>query len=585
MNNKLKLLLLSLNVSVALTACIGNGSDGSKTEQKVSDKNLLQNINNPLVLAAQKQAVSLRNGVEVTPQLGFGFDNRTGLANAVNCLANAESENTISTANPKATINLTKSLSNTEMSLLLNQSISGSFTYGLFSGSANASFVYNNTDTRNRLSYSYAQTLTLDATYKIPGIGKEKALSKDAQELLSMGNDVFTSVCGDSYVSNSQVGAVLMISANIEFASAANKIAYSASASGGKSGLGEITAAFNAEFNSSTKNATLNLNVIQLGGDASKLAEIFGQKGPNGYYMVSCSAGNLANCDNAINAIIDYAKGDFQKSIDIMNPANFKNYYTFNTNRTTYKQLGVFASLPDLTPEAEKAKNYLVKQIQADRDMLGYLIRYQKQSLFEYIDPRTKDDIFKATKDYNSIIKMYTDYDVLYSCYGSGAEVSTKCVKAADTIKEMRSQYKESITVGHNLSVTYLIQGPVTFKLVSASDWNVSEDNYGSGVFIPYDLTSQQFILTLCVVDGSPNNTDPDPKIKGKYFYCLGDIGGYTLYGSRINKNLISVKSDTVTSIMGYKSVEREIDFPLNPQGFNTFMIYSNDKDFKYNPI
>ncbi len=99
MKNKLKLLLLSLNVAVALTACVGNGSDGSKTGQKVTDKSLLQNVDNPLALAAQKQIDSLKGGSEVSPQLGYGFDNRTGLASATNCLANAESTNAIKCTN------------------------------------------------------------------------------------------------------------------------------------------------------------------------------------------------------------------------------------------------------------------------------------------------------------------------------------------------------------------------------------------------------------------------------------------------------------------------------------------------------
>ncbi|HMT02809.1 MAG TPA: hypothetical protein PKD00_05790 [Burkholderiales bacterium] len=583
MNNKLKLLLLSLNVSVALTACIGNGSDGSKTEQKVSDKSLLQNINNPLVLAAQKRIASLKEGSEIAPQLGYGFDNRTGLANAVNCLANSESANSITFANPRASINLTSSLSSAEMASLLNASIAGSVTYGWFSASVSAEYVKNSIEARHHLSYNYVQTLTLDATYKIPGIGAEEALSKGAQKLLSMGNDVFTSVCGDSYVSSSQVGAMLMISANIEFASAASKEAFSGSASGSISGIGSITGAFAKEINSSTKDAKLNINVIQLGGDASKLANIFGQKGPNGYYVVSCSAGNLADCNNAINAVIDYARGDFQKSIDIMNSANFKNYYTFNTNRMTYKQLGIFASLPDLTPEAVKAKDYLVKQIQADREMLGYLTRYQQQPFYNqqdaFIDVGSKDSIVKAIKDYTTIVGMYTNYDVLYSCYGSGAEVSTKCVKAADTIKAMRSQYQESINVGSVFAATYLMQDGevISFKMIPQNVGNAITDTYSAGGFLLYD-TNGQFANIFCMVDGTADNSlaYKFPDLLRKFFVCYGEYKGYQgLYGKRGAKGMI----------MGYKKDGVEIDFPLNPLGYNSYMSFSNDKDFKYNPI
>ncbi len=486
--------------------------------------------------------------------------------------------------NPKSTINFTKSLSSDQMSFLLNASFSGNFNYGLFSASANSFFVYDNISTRNRLSYSYAQTLTLDATYKIPGIGAEEALSKGAQKLLTMGNDIFTSVCGDSYVSSSQVGAVLMIAANIEFSSAANKIAYSTSASASKSGLGEIAAAFKAEFNSSTKNATLNINAIQLGGDASKLAEIFGPKGPNGYYMINCSSGNLDACDKAIDAVIDYARGDFQRSIDMTNPETQKNYYTFNTNRTTYKQIGVFASLPDLTPEAKKAKDYLVNQVQADREMLAYLTRYQKQPFYNnynFIDIGSRDDIDKAIKDYTVITGMYAKYDILYSCYGSGAKVSTECVIAANTIKGMRNKYQQSINVGRAISTTYLMQDGevVSLKLIPQNTSNLIADTYSAGGFLLYDVNGQ-FAHIFCRVDGTPDNSLSHlfPELLGKFFVCYNadEYKGYQgLYGKRGPNGMI----------MGYTKDGVEIDFPLNPLGYNSYISFSNDSDFKYNPI
>lgn len=391
--------LLSINgyTNSLFTLFAGIGGNGVKSNailaEKVASSKLAQtHLSNMQAFVGDK--------IEV-PRPGGGFDSRTGLAYTTMCLANDKDPNAIIYSDPQGVLNFTSSLSGEALASKLNANISGHADFGFFSASISADYVKENSSNSSRLIYNYMQAMTVDAAYTVPGFGTAKALNQDAQDALTYGKDIFTNYCGDSFVTSAKMGAMLIISANIEFAGKSDREAFEGSASGSIAGLGAISGAFKNEQRHSTMNAKMNISIVQQGGDVSKLASAFGEPGPSGYYVVSCSAGNIDACDNAISAVIHYAKTEFQTSIDLTDPAKRKNYYTWDTNQKTYQSIGVGVTFPELTPDGLAAKQYLVKQVQADREMLAYLKRYTQQPFYtDMVGNATKDRIKRAIKDY-----------------------------------------------------------------------------------------------------------------------------------------------------------------------------------------
>lgn len=530
-----------------------------------------------------KNIKSLKTEIETNPRLGYGYDRRTGLAMATNCLSNYNDSNAIEYSNPTGTINFTTAMSETELDSYLNVSGSGDFGIEFFSASASAKYAKSNRNTRSSLSFNYYQTFTLDANYKLPGVGNDKALSPEAKDLLSKGNDVFTATCGNTYVNHAKMGALLLVSARIEFASSAQKDTFEASAGTKIAGLISVEGSFSKEENASTKDARLIISAIQLGGDPTKLANIFGAPGPDGYYILTCASGATGDCSKAINKIIEYAQNDFQKSIDLTNPETKKNYYTYGINTMTYKQIGVFATLPDLTDEAIKAKEYLMKQVEQDIEIYNYLLRYSNQPFVKSFSKRPLDNLHQSIRDYEKINRMYYNNDIIYACYGSGAEVSKNCIKVAEVVKNLHNNYKESIEIAHKFASTYLAEGAISLTFIGAGDCN----RQGYTVFSGAGNYGIPNLNRMCYMDLTPNNEYARQWANNLigYFYICDEVNGVSQYGKRVTINLPWKDHPEEFIIMGYKQDGIEHDYQLNQQGYNGDFSFSYESDFRYNPI
>ena len=69
-----------------------------------------------------------------------------------------------------------------------------------------------------------------------------------------------------------------------------------------------------------------------------------------------------------------------------MCPDFFNTLYTFDFSEKKYSSLGIKASLPDLSPQEQEAKDYIAKSITNNRKMLEYLQNYQQQQIITLLD-------------------------------------------------------------------------------------------------------------------------------------------------------------------------------------------------------
>lgn len=270
--------------------------------------------------------------------------------------------------------------------------------------SANANYTRNSTDTRQSIHFNYLQTMAMDATYKAPGIGN-KILSPDAQTLLEGGMNDFTDVCGDSIIQSGKMGALLLVDASFDFASAAAKESFDASV-GTSFTFGSANASMQKVSEQTRKNSKFSIRVLQLCGDPTKLANIFKETGGN-FHVLSCSPENADVCDKVAGDVIRYAQNDFQTSVDFKKRDTL---WMYDYATKPWSKLAVKAQLPILTDEQIAAREYLTDTITQDRRMLQYLQTYQHQAFFGTLNTKVIDNVNQIIFDYQKMINDYNNY-------------------------------------------------------------------------------------------------------------------------------------------------------------------------------
>lgn len=542
-------------------------------QSKLDSSSALSDFKSRAVLRLEK----LKNKMEPTLNLGDGIDNRTGVGMANNCLINAGDPEAIQLSNPHATIDFSRTVSSEQVGNFLHTNVNGNANFGVFSMSANANYTRNSTDTRQSIHFNYLQTMAMDATYRVSGIGN-KVLSPDAQNLLEGGINDFTSVCGDSIVQSGKMGALLLVDASFDFASAAAKDSFEASV-GTTFTFGSASASMQKVSEQTRKNSKFSVRVLQLGGDPTKLANIFKEKDGN-FHILSCSLDNIEDCDNVAKDVIRYAQNDFQTSVDFKKRETL---WMYDYATKPWSKLAIKAELPILTDEQIFAREYLTDTITQDRRMLQYLQTYQHQSFYiTLVDSVTKDSIVKATSDYQKMVNEYNNYNILDSCYGDTENINTRCIYAANQVRQMRTKYQGSINLAADIATSIALSGTLSWKLVPIVSWQSCNSNNCRSAFVTFDVVSNIFTPYVCYMDTSkdvdyfnivfPNEADktlickapslPTYYVKRVKSYNVNEIG---LAGTIIN--------------------DREHDFQSDIRGINIWYFYSDSSDFKYSPI
>ncbi|MDD3266615.1 MAG: hypothetical protein PHC75_05475 [Burkholderiales bacterium] len=582
----LKKIITSSIIALSITSCNEGANNNTLHKEQtmqsiqISAHNDKYNIKNQMKLANEM----LQNNIEPNISLGDGYDSRTEIGTGINCLANSDSKDNIELSNPKGTIDFKNTIDIDKISNYLHTGGSAGGGFAGFSASASADYVKASADTRQSINFNYLQTMSMDANYKMPSPGATtKILDPDIKSLLDDSPNDFTTVCGDSFLMSAKMGAILLVDAQLNFKNSTAKEEFKSKASAGFI-FGKAGASFDKISSDSKENSSISIRILQLGGDPTKLANIFGDKQKSGYHIIQCSIDNIASCDQVANNVIQYAQTDFQKNVDFH---DYKTLYAYDFYNKPWSKLAIKATLPELSTQTQEAIKYLNNTLELDKKMLQYLQAYQQQSFWNRVDEVSKANILYAKNDYQKMLKEYLDSHILEACYSGGSDINKLCPITADNIKKMRQKYQVSIDLTNRLSSAILMTNSTstltfTFIPLSTTAGCTLHECYGLWVSYVSLIYTKSFSWTA-IIDTTNSNTyfknasitNPTPQfLLGKSIYIYSGNGD--MYVGRV-----AGKDPSSYGVFLHTVNGKEADF--NPPSY-TQMYYSSD-DFKYNPI
>jgi hypothetical protein len=550
--------------------------------------------------------------------MGDSYDTRTNMPKGISCLVNYYEPNNVRISEPKGEMRMSSLTSSEEISNMMGISLSGKGGWGPFSASISAKYAQSATDTSHDMHFNYYQTATADISYNIKNKGNN-ILDQDSRDILEKGEgmDGFSTICGDSFIQSANVGAALFVDIVIHFDSQEHKKSFEASIQGKAMSIASVAAEFKVASNSYASHSSISVAAMQSGGDAQKLADLFGPKKPGeNFPIVDCAGGEIDKCTDVLNGVIEYAQNDFAKGIDFKNPDNL---YIYNYREMKFSDLGVKAKFNDISEEAQKASLLLIDSIKQDRMMLEYLKKYQsQQDLMNSLPQSNITDLNNAIKKYESIVKEYDNQNIMGACYGTDAD--HLCVAAWKHINEVtHPYYAKTLNFAADVSDTIIVQSPESRKYYYAlvplighcnqlgecsGLYGIYEQKYvtltnpppNSKVVVddkgnPVKVRTVDYTKTVCHVDTTANNSyfkNSFPEYVGKNIVCetvpdnVEETPVKTMYVKRIEGDLKhSIFGDYVNGV--------EKDRPINANKSNVELKYYgqySDSDWlSFNPI
>jgi hypothetical protein len=175
----------------------------------------------------------------------------------------------------------------------------GSFALADFS--ASAGFVKSSMSTELSLAASW------ESDYLFPS----KSLSVTLDDLNATGREVlrnghWNETCGDRFIKELSLGAKLFFSITIDFKSKESKSDFQSKFSISGS-LFDVAASLNEASRSFGRNTRVTVRGYQLGGDVSRITQVFPQTRDGRIGFIQCQLGNFEKCATVISAALEYA--------------------------------------------------------------------------------------------------------------------------------------------------------------------------------------------------------------------------------------------------------------------------------------
>ncbi len=115
--------------------------------------------------------------------------------------------------------------------------------------------------------------------------------------------------------------------------------------------------------------------------------------------------------------------------------------------------------MPDLTPQELEASTYIFNTIYNDRTMLQYLKTYQQQPIMSTLNAETSSWFIKTIAIYQNMLdtqygKGLVTTDIVDACYGDTNNLETRCIQAANQVKQTRQGNQQYIDFANSMSAT-----------------------------------------------------------------------------------------------------------------------------------
>ncbi|ODN41825.1 hypothetical protein [Piscirickettsia litoralis] len=267
-----------------------------------------------LIIGSANAQLNLLNYTSTSgyvPQIGGGYSSDTQNPAPVKCF----NVTTDYVGNKSNLINLGDNISFSQLESSLNINVSGSGSYGLFSASASANYLHQVKEDNYSRSFSYSELINFPVSQINPAGYSTSLLNNFGRQVYSDPEN-FRLVCGDEIITQISTGASLYITMKMNFSSKEEKTQFDAEAKGSYS-LFNASAKMQEIIKKYNMSGSVALLAYQIGGDPSKLANIFSKSPSGGYYITSCNFKNLGNCTSAINGFLSYAHDDFSKQVSM----------------------------------------------------------------------------------------------------------------------------------------------------------------------------------------------------------------------------------------------------------------------------
>ncbi|EDN70416.1 conserved hypothetical protein, secreted [Beggiatoa sp. PS] len=183
----------------------------------------------------------------------------------------------------------------------------------------------------------------------------QNGLSEFGQKMHNESNQCFRSACGDQFVFQTERGGSLYMAMKFDFTNAESKKEFFAKI-GGEYKVTDMSIQIDKTSNFVKETGKVTLSAHQVGGDVTKLANIFGTN--NGLSpFLTCKLTQFNQCQQAMQNAINYAKGDFANSVD-------SRPHILGYQGVSYKDMGIPIELEPLTPEIIEARKELAYQFE-----------------------------------------------------------------------------------------------------------------------------------------------------------------------------------------------------------------------------
>jgi hypothetical protein len=286
---------------------------------------------------------------DVIASLGFGYDKGRDLHKPQSCLKGSNTQVGGGTAKIDFTLINGYEQFKRDLNLFAELNVNAK----VFKINARTNFAMSHRDT------SLSKSMFLKSELFTHQQFNQQELSEFGQKMLEKGEQCFISACGDSFLYQTDIGARLIIAMKFDFTSQESKESFFAELGASYKAV-DIKAAIKNVKESIIKGSSVTISAEQIGGDASRLAKVFGEDSP----IVSCSLNTIKesaegeSCiEKAMKNAIDYARDEFAPNVN-------SKPHVLDFKTMSYSSAGIPIVLEEVPMGIISARNELVSEYQ-----------------------------------------------------------------------------------------------------------------------------------------------------------------------------------------------------------------------------
>jgi len=251
--------------------------------------------------------------------LGDGYNSDTQTPTRLTCLKQYNAP--LTTFGKVTEIDFSNAITFDRLQKALNIDVKANAKIGKFSADLSSSYAREIEENDYSISFHYVEKVILGTKkLKIEDDGTN-ALNNMGKSKYARGGDEFRRDCGDEIIYQADLEAGIYVTLKVNFHNYTDKETFKASMGMSIGSLGGASGSISSVISQYNLQANIEILAIQIGGNGSKLAEIFDQDCTTTICPASCSLDKLDDCQKIIKGVVDYAAHDFSDQLTLDNAA------------------------------------------------------------------------------------------------------------------------------------------------------------------------------------------------------------------------------------------------------------------------